>query len=88
MQEALHESEGNPYDPDRWIQAETVAKAIIDVMDLRAGRLALGHHHSPPLVLSAVTTQGPHLLVGPNCQGIALPRYGANIDEYSALRWL
>ena len=34
MQEALHESEGNPYDPDRWIQPETVAKAVIDVIDL------------------------------------------------------
>ena len=34
MQEALHESEGNPYDPERWIQPESVAKAVIDVIDL------------------------------------------------------
>ena len=34
MQEALHESEGNPYDPDRWIQPESVAKAVVDVIEL------------------------------------------------------
>lgn len=34
MQEALHAEEGNPYDPSRWIQPETVATTVIQVLDL------------------------------------------------------
>jgi NAD(P)-dependent dehydrogenase (short-subunit alcohol dehydrogenase family) len=34
MQEALHAHEGMPYDPERWIQPETVAKAVLHVIDL------------------------------------------------------
>lgn len=34
MQAALHEYEGTPYDPNRWIQPETVATAVLQVLDL------------------------------------------------------
>jgi NAD(P)-dependent dehydrogenase (short-subunit alcohol dehydrogenase family) len=34
MQAALHEHEGNPYDPTRWIQPETVATTVLQVLDL------------------------------------------------------
>jgi NAD(P)-dependent dehydrogenase (short-subunit alcohol dehydrogenase family) len=34
MQEALHEYEGSPYDPSQWIQPETVARAVLQAIDL------------------------------------------------------
>lgn len=34
MQEALHAHEGNPYDPDRWIQPGTVAATVLQIIDL------------------------------------------------------
>jgi NAD(P)-dependent dehydrogenase (short-subunit alcohol dehydrogenase family) len=34
MQAALHAHEGNPYDPTRWIQPETVAATVLQVLDL------------------------------------------------------
>lgn len=34
MQESLHEYEGTPYDPARWIQPETVATAVVSLIDL------------------------------------------------------
>lgn len=34
MQESLHEYEGTAYDPQRWIQPETVATAVVRVIDL------------------------------------------------------
>ena len=34
MQEALHAWEGTAYDPSRWIQPGTVAKAVVNVIDV------------------------------------------------------
>lgn len=34
MQESVHDQEGKPYDPDAWIRPETVADAILGVLDL------------------------------------------------------
>ncbi|MCW2867267.1 MAG: short-chain dehydrogenase/reductase, partial [Marmoricola sp.] len=34
MQERVHEQEGADYDPGRWIRPETVAAAILHVLDL------------------------------------------------------
>ncbi len=34
MQERVHEQEGQDYDPDRWIRPETVADAVLHVLDL------------------------------------------------------
>ncbi|MGL5824247.1 MAG: SDR family oxidoreductase [Nocardioides sp.] len=34
MQAALHEYEDVPYDPSRWIQPETIAQVVLDVIDL------------------------------------------------------
>lgn len=34
MQESVHAQEGADYDPDRWIRPETVARAIVEVLDL------------------------------------------------------
>ncbi|MEZ5092905.1 SDR family oxidoreductase [Nocardioides sp.] len=36
MQEDVHEQEGRAYDPGRWIAPETVATAIVQVLDLPA----------------------------------------------------
>jgi NADP-dependent 3-hydroxy acid dehydrogenase YdfG len=34
MQESVHEQEGAEYDADRWIQPQTVARKIVDILDL------------------------------------------------------
>ena len=34
MQQKVHEQEGREYDPSEWIRPETVAEAILHVLDL------------------------------------------------------
>ena len=34
MQESVHAQEGTAYDPERWIQPETVARKIVEILDL------------------------------------------------------
>jgi NADP-dependent 3-hydroxy acid dehydrogenase YdfG len=34
MQQKVHEQEGRQYDADEWIRPETVADAILNVLDL------------------------------------------------------
>ncbi len=36
MQAKVHQQEGSDYDPDRWIQPDTVARSILHVLDLPA----------------------------------------------------
>ncbi len=38
MQESVHAQEGKDYDPDAWIRPETVAEAILGVLDLATTR--------------------------------------------------